>query len=533
MNQIEKVFEDVLSWINKKNPNDESYEDFINEFNSIPQENKLEFLLAFLGDRLPSYEEIKKHVKEEQNCWDYSINVTGLTHNFIYSSVKDVEKKKHGEVMTPITLVNEMLNKLPEDTWSNPHIKILDPSNGIGTFISVIVGKFMKGLDYFIEDECERYKYIIENIIYVCEIQPNNMLAYFYVYNKDSEYNLKTYYGSFLEKGFNEHMSNVWGISNFDIVLGNPPYQYDESDGDNKLYLEFTKKSISILKFKGHLLFITPKSILDYLTNVSKNRKYVDDFYNIKYLSIDCPSKYFDVGSTFVYFLLCKEHYKENTTIEYIDGNGNEVITQVKLKEGFMIPSKPSEIDLTIISKITSTEDILGFDFMRKVNGDKTVRYRNTTKSLKYNSKTLSDNQNDVFRFPLIHKINKTNPYPGLLCYCSEELKDMYRSKVLISRSGYLMPSFDNGGLGITDNMNYVNVENELDGNNIIFLLNSIIRKYLEIQFSKSARDRILTTVYNLKKVNIKSINNITENTLFNLYNLTEEEIIHLKKITN
>ena len=35
MNQIEKVFEDVLSWINKKNPNDESYEDFINEFNLI------------------------------------------------------------------------------------------------------------------------------------------------------------------------------------------------------------------------------------------------------------------------------------------------------------------------------------------------------------------------------------------------------------------------------------------------------------------------------------------------------------------
>jgi hypothetical protein len=129
----------------------------------------------------------------------------------------------------------------------------------------------------------------------------------------------------------------------------------------------------------------------------------------------------------------------------------------------------------------------------------------------------------------LIHKINKTNPYPGLICYCSEELNDIDKPKVVISRSGYLMPSFDNGTFGITDNMNYVNVENEVEANNIISLLESPIRKYLEIQFSKSARDRIITTIYNLKKIDIKNLTLVNNEIIYSLYDLTSEEIKHLE----
>jgi hypothetical protein len=358
------------------------------------------------------------------------------------------------------------------------------------------------------------------------------MFLFHCAFDREDDHELNTYFGSFLTKEFDEHMLNVWGIEKFDIVMGNPPYQDNDSDGDNKLYLSFTNKSITFLVDGGYLLFITPKSILDYLTNVNKNRTYIDKFYDIIYLSIDCPSKYFNVGSTFVYFLLCKEPHSKKTTINYLDENNKENTIETKLIEGMMIPSKPSKIDLDIINKITSITDTFGFDFMRKINGGAMVRYRNTTKSLKYNSKTLSDNQDDIFRFPLIHKINKTNPYPGLICYCSEELKDIYKPKVLISRTGYLMPSFDAGGLGITDNMNYINVETQTEATNIIFLLESPIRKYLGIQFSKSARDGITTTIYNLKKIDVKKLKSINNELIYSLYNLSQEEIKHLEKTT-
>jgi hypothetical protein len=82
--------------------------------------------------------------------------------------------------------------------------------------------------------------------------------------------------------------------------MGNPPYQDSNASGDNKLYLDFTKKSLDILINNGLLLFITPRNILEYLLLVEKNRKYIDDFYQLKYLAIETSNKHFPkVGSTF------------------------------------------------------------------------------------------------------------------------------------------------------------------------------------------------------------------------------------------
>jgi type I restriction-modification system DNA methylase subunit len=47
---------------------------------------------------------------------------------------KDVEKKLNGEVFTPISLINEMLDKLPSNVWTNPNLKWFDPASGMGNF---------------------------------------------------------------------------------------------------------------------------------------------------------------------------------------------------------------------------------------------------------------------------------------------------------------------------------------------------------------------------------------------------------------
>lgn len=48
-----------------------------------------------------------------------------------YLKPSNTEKKMFGEVFTSLELVEEMLDKLPVEVWSNPNLKFLDPANGI------------------------------------------------------------------------------------------------------------------------------------------------------------------------------------------------------------------------------------------------------------------------------------------------------------------------------------------------------------------------------------------------------------------
>jgi site-specific DNA-methyltransferase (adenine-specific) len=175
-----------------------------------------------------------------------------------YVKVGEVEKKKFGEVMTPLELVKEMLNTLPDEVWTNPNLKWLDPANGTGPYPSMVIYKLMNGLKEWEPNDEKRYKHIVENMIYVCELQPKNMFLYMCAIDPFDTYNLNIYTGSFLEEGFDIHMKEVWGVDKFDIVMGNPPYQ--EMDGGAKasakpIYNIFTEKSI---KLSDRVVFITP-----------------------------------------------------------------------------------------------------------------------------------------------------------------------------------------------------------------------------------------------------------------------------------
>ena len=129
-----------------------------------------------------------------------------------YVKVGEVEKKKFGEVMTSLDLVKEMLSTLPEDVWTNPNLKWLDPANGTGPFPTMVIYKLMNGLKEWEPDDNKRYKHIIENMIYVCELQPKNMFLYMCVADPFDEYDINIYTGSFLDEGFDNHMKEVWGV---------------------------------------------------------------------------------------------------------------------------------------------------------------------------------------------------------------------------------------------------------------------------------------------------------------------------------
>ena len=82
---------------------------------------------------------------------------------FSKNNKKPVEngRKTRGEVFTPDYLVKDMLNKLPKKVFSNDKLKWLDPSNGEGAFILVLVDMLDKGLKNKIKSRTRRLKHIL------------------------------------------------------------------------------------------------------------------------------------------------------------------------------------------------------------------------------------------------------------------------------------------------------------------------------------------------------------------------------------
>ena len=203
---------------------------------------------------------------------------------------KDKERHKFGEVFTPLTLVDEMLSKLPAEVWANKELKWLDPANGIGNFpIKAFIGQsegehtyagLFEGLKKAIPDEGKRCKWIIEEMLYMVDINGKNNLIARRLFEKicpGAKANIEQ-----LDKknGFLTEKPLVFNgkeVKQFDIIMGNPPYQSgstramatnktkkirDElgvSDSKHKnLWIPFTNKSLDILNKNKYLLFIMP-----------------------------------------------------------------------------------------------------------------------------------------------------------------------------------------------------------------------------------------------------------------------------------
>jgi hypothetical protein len=180
---------------------------------------------------------------------------------------KEVEKKENGEVFTPIILVNEMLDKLPKETWKNKNLKWLDPATGMGNFPIAVYLRLMDGLKEEIKDAKDRKKHILENMLYMCELNKKNVLVCNQIFDINNEYKLNLHEGDTLEFKPLE----TFKVKKFDIILGNPPYNKGGirshtgkqlGEKNETIWTKFVEKSFKWLKPDGYLLFINPLSWL-------------------------------------------------------------------------------------------------------------------------------------------------------------------------------------------------------------------------------------------------------------------------------
>ncbi len=210
------------------------------------------------------------------------------------------------EIFTPVKLVEEMLDKLPKEIWTDPNLLWCDPCAKSGVFMLEVVLRLMKNIA--IENETERYKHIINNMVkaYV-NVERNKWLVSKMVYgSKDS-----------VEKvGLIEDINKIKieEMPKFDVVVGNPPYQNGK---DKMFYMKFVKISYDISKH--YVLMITPKAIFTSNNNFYKTYKNKFNYINLS----DKIGTYFKVASSFTYYIIDKFKNNFNVNVQFSNINMN------------------------------------------------------------------------------------------------------------------------------------------------------------------------------------------------------------------
>ena len=166
-----------------------------------------------------------------------------------------MKKHQYGEIFTPFTLIKDMFNMLPPSAFTNPNSTWLDPGSGTGFFSMFLFWKLDHGLSGCLPEKERRHNHIINKMIFMVEIQEENINALIEMFGKDANI-------------YNEDFTIFKTAHTFDYVIGNPPYNANgikkvptnascEKKQDGKtIWIPFIKKAISLLKENGNLLMI-------------------------------------------------------------------------------------------------------------------------------------------------------------------------------------------------------------------------------------------------------------------------------------
>jgi hypothetical protein len=242
---------------------------------------------------------------------------------------KKLEKDKYGEVFTSPVLINKMLDLFPKSIWTNSKLTWLDPSVGVGFFMIYVYIRLMDGLKKWEPNEKKRSKHIIENMLYMVEINKKNCDICKSIFGA----NVRLFCGDFLgDLKFQGHDD----IS-FDCIVGNPPFQDDYglsmagkriNGGKSKLYERIFLKSFSMLKNGGYLSFVVPDNIF----SGNGSQSYQTLIQNhIPFVSFNPSNQSFfhKIQQPVCYFILYKQNKSGFTTIEHDD----QLTFKIKLQD--------------------------------------------------------------------------------------------------------------------------------------------------------------------------------------------------------
>ncbi|MCZ2248555.1 MAG: Eco57I restriction-modification methylase domain-containing protein [Bacteroidia bacterium] len=188
------------------------------------------------------------------------------------------------EVFTPPGLVNNMLDLLPKELWSNPDAKFLDPVSKSGVFLREIAKRLTAGLEKKIPNKQKRINHIFEKQLYGIAITELTALL-----SRRSVYCSKTANGKYAVcETFNneqgniryERMSHTWESGKC-IHCGASQEVYDRGDeaesyAYNFIHTENPAKLFTNKKFKKGQEMNSAKNPSHHIKKIKENEMKFD-----------------------------------------------------------------------------------------------------------------------------------------------------------------------------------------------------------------------------------------------------------------
>ena len=317
----------------------------------------------------------------------YNITEPDKLLEFINENLKPkiIEKKERGEVFTPMTLVNEMLDTLPKSVWFNKDLKWLDPAAGMGNFQVAVYMRLMKSLKDVIKDEENRRKHILENMLYIVELDKKNVFMMKKIFC-GKKYKLNIFEGSFIDGKYEKiYKTDI----KFDIIMGNPPYNQNKTP----IWNIFINDSFKKLNKNGYLLFVTPSGWRDISGEFHsvKDNIYQRNLLLLKIHNEKDGLKTFNCETRFDIILVENKNVEETTTKIY-----------------YQNIEKPDIINIKKISFIPNGN----INFIKKLFANKKEEKVNLLyDSCSYHTQKdwIKDDEDKVYKHKCIYTINSNN----------------------------------------------------------------------------------------------------------------------------
>jgi hypothetical protein len=351
---------------------------------------------------------------------------------------------------TPRELANEMLDRLPQNIWSDPTKTFLEPCFSNGMFYFLMIERLFGGLASVIPDPKARIGHILTKQVWAYEM---NKVPHSFV-KKMLEKQLGI--GTVIKIKPNIYFKNIISKEidmKFDVVVMNPPYQAPQNatgkrGGGGQLWPKFAKNSIQTwTKDDGYICAVHPalwrkpntgRAICNGMFDLMTAQNHM------QYLEIHDSKdgvKTFNANTRYDWYVIAKNK-SGLTTIK--DQSGK--VSEMDLKEHKWLPNHSFTEVFSLLG------DGAGVIYDRSAYGN--------------DKKHTSREKRDGFPYPLIHSTTKS----GINYFYSSTNQNGHFGvrKAIFGTSGIHDVVIDiDGAYGMTDNSIAIPIENYEDGSRL------------------------------------------------------------------